>query len=100
VGNSVKAFEVKMNSKGQITIPARLRREWNLERGDKVEFCFDRMNVWRMRRRNLPPSAVWENAPKRRLPPQSRKMRDDEAIIAAVIEKDRRSRLRHRKPKK
>lgn len=96
----MRTFEVKMNSKGQITIPAPLRREWNLQCGDKVEFYFDRMNVLRMRRRNLPPSAIWENAPKRRLPRQSKKMTDDEAIMAAVIEKDQRSRLRGRRLKK
>jgi hypothetical protein len=65
-----------------------------------VEFYFDRMNILRVRRRNLPPSAVWENAPKRPLPPESKRMTDDEAIIAAVIEKDRRSRSRGRKLKK
>jgi AbrB family looped-hinge helix DNA binding protein len=96
----MRSFEVKMNAKGQITLPAKLRREWNLQRGDKVEFYFDRMNILRVRRRNLPPSAVWESAPRRRLPPQSKKMTDDEAIMAAVIEKDRRSRLRNRKLKK
>jgi AbrB family looped-hinge helix DNA binding protein len=93
----MRAFEVKVNSKGQITLPARLRREWNLQRGDSVEFFLDRTNVLRVRRRNLPPSAVWENAPERRLPPQSEKMTDDEAIAAAVADKDRRSRSRGRR---
>jgi antitoxin PrlF len=53
----MRAFEVKVNSKGQVTIPAQLRRQWNLKRGDKVEFYFDQMNMLRVRPRNLPPSA-------------------------------------------
>jgi AbrB family looped-hinge helix DNA binding protein len=90
----MRAFEVKMNSKGQITIPAQLRTHWNLKRGDKVEFYFDHGNMLRVRPRNLPPSAVWEDAPKRRQPRTSKQMTDDEAIITAVAEKDRRSRSR------
>ena len=85
-------FEVKMNSKGQITIPAQLRRQWNLKRGDKLEFYFDHMGMLRVRPRNLPPSAVWENAPTRPTPRGS--MTDDDAIAAAIAEKDRRSRSR------
>jgi AbrB family looped-hinge helix DNA binding protein len=93
----MRSFEVKVNAKGQITIPAPLRRLWNLKRGEKVEFYLDRMNTLIVRPRNLPPSTVFENAPKKRS--SYKQMTDDEAIAAAVIEKDRRSRSRSRSSK-
>jgi AbrB family looped-hinge helix DNA binding protein len=89
------AYEVTLTSKGQITIPAELRAKLNLKEGDKLEFYLDRSGRVLMRPRNLSPTAVFENAP-RRVRPAAAKMTDDEAIIAAVLEKDRRSRRRHR----
>jgi AbrB family looped-hinge helix DNA binding protein len=88
------SFEVTLTSKGQITIPAELRARLNLKEGDKVEFFLDRSGRVLMRPRNLSPTAVFENAPigGRKAPD----MTDDEAIMASVLEKDRRSRRRHR----
>jgi AbrB family looped-hinge helix DNA binding protein len=88
------SFEATLTSKGQITIPAELRAKLNLKEGDKVEFFVDRSGRVFMRPRNLSPTAVFEDAPKggRR----GLNMTDDEAIVAAVIEKDRRSRRRRR----
>ena len=85
-------YEVTVTSKGQVTIPAELRAKLNLKEGDKVEFYLDRSGRVLMRPRNLSPTAVIENAPRRRLKPRT--MTDDEAIAAAVAEKDRRSRRR------
>jgi antitoxin PrlF len=89
------AYEVTVTSKGQITIPAELRAKLNLKEGDKVEFFLDRSGRVLMRPRNLRPTAVFESAPKR-VRPAAASMTDDEAIISAVLEKDRRSRRRHR----
>ena len=86
-------YEVTVTSKGQITIPAELRAKLDLKEGDKVEFFLDRSGRVLMRPRNLPPTAVFENAP-RRVRPAAAKMTDDEAIMQAVLEKDRRSRRR------
>jgi AbrB family looped-hinge helix DNA binding protein len=86
--------EVTVTSKGQITIPAELRAKLNLKEGDQVEFYVDRSGRVLMRPRNLSPTAVFDNAPigGRKAP----NMTDDQAIVAAVLEKDRRSRRRRR----
>jgi len=73
---------------------AELRAKLNLKEGDKLEFYMDRSGRVLVRPRNASPSAVFENAPKRRHPPSH--MTDDDAIMAAVLEKDRRSRRRRR----
>ena len=86
------AYEVTLTSKGQITIPAELRAKLNLKEGDKVEFYVDRSGRVLMRPRNLSPTAVFENPPRRVRPAAN--MTDDEAIIAAALDKDRRSRRR------
>ena len=87
-------YEVTVTSKGQITIPAQLRAKLNLKEGDQVEFYVDRSGRVLMRPRNLSPTAVFDNAPigGRKAP----NMTDDQAIVAAVLEKDRRSRRRRR----
>lgn len=90
----MNSFEATLTSKGQITIPAELRAKLQLKDGDKLEFYFDARDRLVVRPRNAPPSAVFENAPKRRAP--SRPMTDDEAIAEAVIQKDRRSMSRRR----
>ena len=86
--------EVTVTSKGQITIPAELRAKLNLKEGDQVEFYVDRSGRVLMRPRNLSPTAVFDNAPigGRKAP----NMTDDQAIVAAVLEKDRRSQRRRR----
>lgn len=88
------SFEVTLTSKGQITIPAELRARLNLREGDKLEFYMDRSGNVLVRPRNAGPSAVFETAP--RGDRQPRAMTDDEAIVASVLEKDRRSRRRRR----
>jgi antitoxin PrlF len=88
------SYEATLTSKGQITIPAELRARLNLKKGDKLEFYMDRSGGVLVRPRNASPSAVFENAPEAGLPPNS--MTDDEAIVASVLEKDRRGRRRRR----
>lgn len=85
-------YEATLTSKGQVTIPAEVRAKLNLKEGDKIEFYFDLRDRLVVRPRNLAPTAVIESAPKRKLPPKA--MTDDEAIAAAIAEKDRRSKRR------
>jgi antitoxin PrlF len=88
------SFEATLTSKGQITIPVELRARLNLKEGDKLEFYVDRSGTVLLRPRNVSPSAVFETA---LAGGRSRRdMTDDEAIIASVLEKDRRSRRRRR----
>ena len=87
-------FEATITSKGQITIPAELRARLALSEGDKVEFYFDARGRVLMRPRNLPATAVFENAPTVR--PRAGHLTDDDAIAAAILQKDRRSRSRRR----
>jgi AbrB family looped-hinge helix DNA binding protein len=87
-------YEVTVTSKGQITIPAELRVKLNLKEGDRLEFYVDRYGTVLVRPRNLSPTAVFKDAPRGRY--SAAKMTDDEAIMAAVLEKDRRSRRRRR----
>jgi antitoxin PrlF len=88
------SFEVTVTSKGQITIPAELRAKLKLKEGDKLEFYMDRSGTVLVRPRNASPSAVFENA--RKVAHPRSHMTDDEAIVASVLEKDRRSRRRRR----
>lgn len=89
----MSAYEATLTSKGQLTMPVEVRTKLGLKEGDKVEFYFDARDRLIVRPRNAPPSAVFENAPKRKA--TRRHMTDDEAIAAAIAAKDRRSR-RHR----
>lgn len=88
------SFEATMTSKGQVTVPAPVRAKLGLKEGDKLEFYFDIRDRLVVRPRNLSPTAVFENAPKRKMTPGT--MTDDEAIAAAIAAKDRRSRRRRR----
>jgi antitoxin PrlF len=88
------SFGATLTSKGQITIPAELRARFNLKEGDRLEFYVDRSGTVLLRPRNASPSAVFEAVP---TGDRSRRdMTDDEAIIASVLEKDRRGRRRRR----
>jgi AbrB family looped-hinge helix DNA binding protein len=85
-------YEATLTSKGQVTIPAEVRDKLNLKEGDKIEFYFDLRDRLVVRPRNLSPTAVLDRAPKRKMPPRT--MTDDEAIAAAIADKDRRSKRR------
>jgi antitoxin PrlF len=88
------SYEATLTSKGQITIPAELRARLNLKEGDKLEFYMDRSGGVLVSPRNASPSAVFEDAP--RGGRSASAMTDDEAIVASVLEKDRRNRGRRR----
>jgi AbrB family looped-hinge helix DNA binding protein len=82
--------EAKITSKGQITLPAALRAKWGLRDGDKVEFHTDTLGNVVVRPRNAKPSAVFEQFGDRVM--KSHVGSDDDAIAAAILEKDSRSR--------
>lgn len=85
-------FEATLTSKGQVTVPVEVRDRLGLKEGDKLEFYFDIRGRLVVRPRNLSPSAVFENAPRRKREPRA--MTDDEAIATAITAKDRRTRRR------
>ncbi len=79
-------YEATITSKGQVTIPARLRASWLLKEGDKIEFYSDDSGRVLVRPLNAAPTAVFEEfsgAPLTALLPS-----DDEAIAQAIAEKD------------
>ncbi len=89
------AFQSKITSKGQITLPAELRARLRLEEGDSVEFYFDHAGRVCMRPRregvddflgSLPPRSAKASYPS-----------DDAAIAAAIIGRDERSRAKKRR---
>jgi antitoxin PrlF len=78
--------EAKITSKGQITLPAALRAKWGLKDGDKVEFHTDASGNVLVRPLNSKPGAVFEQFGGRVM--KSHFDSDDEAIAAAIEEKD------------
>lgn len=90
-------LEVTITSKGQITLPARLRHRFNLKAGDKVEFFLDHEGRITMRPRNRSTAAFLDVLDPRQ--PDPRIGSDDEAIALAVEEKDARARRRKVKSK-
>lgn len=88
-----KEFKATITSKGQITLPARVRKFWDLKPGDQVSFGrlrHDGGAVRPIRRRSL-----FERLDELTLPPLGRPLTQadiDEAIAKAMEEKERRSR--------
>lgn len=83
-------FQAKITSKGQITLPSELRKILQLHDGDAVEFYFDHAGRVCMRARRPGSDAFLRSLPPRRR--ASAFATDDDAIAAAVLAKDRRSR--------
>ena len=79
-----------VTSKGQITLPALIRRAWKLEAGDSIEFHFDYLGRLNVRPLNARPTAFFERLPHR--PRVADVVDDDEAIGLAAVERDQRSR--------
>lgn len=82
-------FETTVTSKGQMTLPVEIRKLWQLEPGDRVEFYADRLGRFFVRPLNAKPTAFYEGLPARK------RVRgiasDDEAIGRAVRRRDRRA---------
>ena len=79
-------YEATISSKGQVTIPARLRASWMLKEGDKIEFYSDGLGRVLVRPLNAAPTAVFEEFPE--APLTASLPSDDEAIAQAIAEKD------------
>jgi AbrB family looped-hinge helix DNA binding protein len=85
-------YETTVTSKGQITIPAALRVAWRLNDGDKVEFYTGAGGEVFVRPLNAKPAAVFADFGDEVM--VASKGSDDEAIAAAVLLKDQRTRRR------
>lgn len=83
-------FEATITSKGQITLPARLRDRLNLKDGDKVEFYLDHKGRVMMRPRNRTAKGFLTALEPRK--PDPTIASDDEAIAQCIEERDNRSR--------
>ena len=83
-------YQAKITSKGQITLPVELRSALTLIEGDTVEFFFDHTGRVCMRPRHSSASRFLDALPQRQ--PSHKYSSDDDAIAAAVIAKDARSR--------
>ena len=83
-------FVATVSSKGQITLPAEIRRLWKLEIGDNIEFFADHLGRLNVRPLNAQPTAFFEGLPSRpRVPDVSD---DNDAVGLAAIERDQRAR--------
>lgn len=80
------SFEARVSSKGQLTIPAELRRDWNLQEGDLVEFTRLADGRVMVRPRNLPVTALFGLLSHLKADPAYAS--DDEAIAAQVVMDD------------
>jgi antitoxin PrlF len=79
-----------VTSKGQLTLPAELRREWKIEPGDKIEFYRDHTGTVCVRPCNAGPLDFLKGVGRR--PPLASVRSDDEAVAKAVGERNARSR--------
>ena len=84
-------MESAITSKGQATIPKAIREHLKLKPGDKVKF-FVHPDGTVVLLPKLPPTALRGMLKSRRRPVSIKEM--DEAVAAAVVERDRRSRRR------
>lgn len=83
---AVRHFEAKMSSKGQLTVPAELRRLLGLEEGDVVDFLWDgAARQASLRARNLSVDALFGCAGSGSI--ETREI--DEAVAAEVEAEDR-----------
>ena len=88
----MSAFEATLTSKGQMTLPAELRRLWKLKPGDQIEFFEDRSGRVHVRPLNAAPTAFLEKLPARKRAPHMKS--DNDAVAAAVQQRNKRSKMR------
>lgn len=80
------AFNATITSKGQLTLPVEIRRAWNLQAGEQVEFVMLRDGRVLVRPRNLPASAIFGLLS--HLKPDPAYASDDDAIAAQLLAED------------
>ncbi|HEY5794830.1 MAG TPA: AbrB/MazE/SpoVT family DNA-binding domain-containing protein [Bosea sp. (in: a-proteobacteria)] len=85
----MSSFIAKVTSKGQLTIPAELRREWTLAAGDTVAFTRMHDGTVRVWPRNLPATAICGMLAHLKSDPAYES--DDDAIMDQVLEDDERT---------
>jgi antitoxin PrlF len=82
----MSTYEVTVTSKGQITLPVEIRRLWNLQAGDEVEFFHDHRGVVCARPRNAGPTDFLNYIqPRKRLPEFAS---DDDALAEDVVSRN------------
>ena len=92
------SFHAKITANGQITLPAAIREHLKVGQGDSLEFYLDHRDRICVRPRREGVAGVLDALPPRK--PDSRYPTDDDAIAAAVLAKDVRSRRKARTPAK
>ena len=91
------SYHAKITSKGQITLPAELREHLKVQTGDTIEFYLDHKDRVCLRPRRDGVDAFINALPKRK--PDPNYPTDDDAIAAAVLARDARSRSRRTRGK-
>lgn len=94
---AMAAFTVTITSKGQLTLPVEIRRAWNLQVGEQVEFVMAEDERVYVRPRNLPASAIFGLLS--HLKPDPAYASDDDAIAAQVRADDEATRSSRAKPR-
>ena len=82
-------YEARLSSKGQLTVPVDLRRQWNLKEGDLVEFFISHDGQVSVYPRNRPASAIFGLLADLKSDPAY--ATDDEAIADQVAADDERT---------
>ena len=85
-------FKTTITSKGQMTLPAEIRRLWGLKPGDSVEFYEELTGQFLLRPLNASPTAFFESLSSRKRSPQIKS--DDDAIAKAVSQRNKRAKPR------
>lgn len=88
----MSTFKTTITSKGQMTLPAGIRRLWGLKPGDRVEFYEDGTGQFLLRPLNTSPTAFFESLSPRRRSAQIKS--DDDAIAKAVAQRNKRAKSR------
>jgi AbrB family looped-hinge helix DNA binding protein len=88
-----KEFKATITSKGQITLPASVRKFWDLKPGDQVSLGRLRQDAGTIR--PIRRRSIFERLDELKLPSLGRALTQDDiddAVAKAMIEKERRSR--------
>ncbi len=88
------SFHARVTSKGQITLPVELRTHLRLAEGDTVEFYFDHLGAVCLRPRRHGVKSFLDALPARQ--PDPAYETDDDAVAAAILDRDDRSRKKRR----
>jgi len=82
------AYIATLTSKGQMTLPAEVRRALNLEAGDEIEIYTDHLGEFRLRPLTSGPLDFLQGVPPKK--PRADLASDDEGIAVAVASRNTR----------